>query len=109
MKVAVVGGSGYVGGELLRLLLRHPEVEVGQVTSDSMAGKPLARAHPNLRKVSSLLFTPHASLQPADATFVATPHGESMGRVPEIADAGGLLFDLSADFRLRDPEEYLRY
>ena len=82
MKVAIVGGSGYVGGELLRLLLRHPEVEVVQVTSDSMAGKPIGRAHPNLRKVSPLLFAPHARLQPADATFIATPHGESMGRVP---------------------------
>jgi N-acetyl-gamma-glutamyl-phosphate/LysW-gamma-L-alpha-aminoadipyl-6-phosphate reductase len=109
MKVAIVGGSGFVGGELLRLLLRHPEVEVTQVTSDSMAGKPLGRAHPNLRKVSPLLFTPHASLQPADATFVATPHGESMGRLPEIVASGGLVFDLSADFRLRDPELYPRY
>jgi len=109
MKVAIVGGSGYVGGELLRLLLRHPQVEVGQVTSDSMAGQPIGRAHPNLRKVSPLLFTKHASLQPADATFVATPHGESMGRLPEILASGGLVFDLSADFRLRDPTEYPRY
>jgi len=109
MKVAIVGGSGFVGGELLRLLLRHPEAEVVQVTSDSMAGKPLSRAHPNLRKVSPLLFTPHASLAAADATFVATPHGESMDRLPEIVASGGLVFDLSADFRLRDPEQYPRY
>ncbi|HXQ49092.1 MAG TPA: N-acetyl-gamma-glutamyl-phosphate reductase [Thermoplasmata archaeon] len=109
MKVAIVGGSGYVGGELLRLLLRHPEAEVVQVTSDSMAGKSIGRAHPNLRKVSPLLFSPHASLQPTDATFVATPHGESMGRLPEIAASGGLVFDLSADFRLRDPDQYPRY
>jgi LysW-gamma-L-alpha-aminoadipyl-6-phosphate/LysW-L-glutamyl-5-phosphate reductase len=109
MKVAIVGGSGYVGGELLRLLLRHPHVEVVQVTSDSMAGQPIARAHPNLRKVSPLLFTPHDRLEPADATFVATPHGESMRRLPEILSSGGLLFDLSADFRLRDADEYPRY
>ncbi|MCI4372527.1 MAG: N-acetyl-gamma-glutamyl-phosphate reductase [Thermoplasmata archaeon] len=109
MKVAIVGGSGYVGGELLRLLLRHPEVEVTQVTSDSMAGKPIGRAHPNLRKVSPLLFTPHASLGPADATFVATPHGESMARMPELLASGGAVFDLSADFRLRDPDQYPRY
>jgi LysW-gamma-L-alpha-aminoadipyl-6-phosphate/LysW-L-glutamyl-5-phosphate reductase len=109
MKVAIVGGSGYVGGELLRLLLRHPEVEVTQVTSDSMAGKPIARAHPNLRKVSPLRFTPHANLGAADATFVATPHGESMARVPDLLTSGGLVFDLSADFRLRDPAQYPLY
>jgi LysW-gamma-L-alpha-aminoadipyl-6-phosphate/LysW-L-glutamyl-5-phosphate reductase len=109
MKVAVVGGSGYVGGELLRLLLRHPEAEVVQVTSDSMAGKPVGRAHPNLRKATSLVFTPHSALGRADATFLATPHGESMGRVPALLDSGGLLFDLAADHRLKDPAEYPRY
>ncbi len=109
MKVAVVGGSGYVGGELLRLLLRHPDVEVVQVTSDSMADKPLGRAHPNLRKVTSLTFTPHAELRAADATFVATPHGESMGRMPQLLETNGFVVDLSADFRLKDPAEYAAY
>ena len=109
MKVAVVGGSGYVGGELLRLLFRHPGVEVVQVSSDSMAGKPLARAHPNLRKVSSLTFVPHAAVGPADATFVATPHGDSMHRTPSLLENGGFVVDLSADIRLHRPEEYPRY
>jgi LysW-gamma-L-alpha-aminoadipyl-6-phosphate/LysW-L-glutamyl-5-phosphate reductase len=109
MKVAVVGGSGYVGGELLRLLLRHPGVEVVQVTSDSMAGRPLGRAHPNLRKVSPLAFTPHAELRPADATFVATPHGESMARMPGLLETNEFVIDLSADFRLRDPDRYSEY
>ena len=109
MKVAVVGGSGYVGGELLRLLLRHPDVELVQVSSDSMAGRPLARAHPNLRKVSALTFVPHAAIVPADATFVATPHGESMRRTPALLENGGFVVDLSADFRLRAPEGYSRY
>ena len=106
MKVAVVGGSGYVGGELLRLLFRHPDVEVVQVSSDSMAGKPLARVHPNLRKVSSLTFVPHAAVGPADATFVATPHGESMTRTPSLLENGGFVIDLSADFRLHDAGSY---
>jgi len=109
MKVAIVGGSGYVGGELLRLLVRHPEVEVAQVTSDSMAGKPVARAHPNLRRATELAFSPHAKLGRADVTFLATPHGESVARVPGLLDAGGIVIDLSADFRLRDPAAYPRY
>jgi LysW-gamma-L-alpha-aminoadipyl-6-phosphate/LysW-L-glutamyl-5-phosphate reductase len=109
MKVAVVGGSGYAGGELLRLLLGHPGVEVTQVTSDSMAGQSIGRAHPNLRKLSALTFTRHSELHPADATFIATPHGESMGRVPELLQQGGFVVDLSGDFRLRNPSEYPRY
>ena len=106
MKVSVVGGSGYVGGELLRLLFRHPDVEVAQVSSDSMAGKAIGRAHPNLRKVTSLTFVPHASLTPADATFVATPHGESIHRTPKLLENGGFVIDLSADFRLREASQY---
>ncbi len=109
MKVAIVGGSGYVGGELLRLLLRHPGVEVVQVTSDTYAGKPIARAHPNLRKASALTFQRHAELRAADATFVATPHGEAMSRLPEILTSGGIVLDLSADHRLHDPSLYPRY
>lgn len=109
MKVAVVGGSGYVGGELLRLLLQHPKAEVVQVTSDSMAGKSVGRAHPNLRKVSTLTFVPHSELRPADATFVATPHGEAMDRMPDILSGGGFVVDLSADHRLREPSLYREY
>ncbi len=109
MKAAIVGGSGYTGGELLRLLLGHPEVEVAQVTSDSMAGRPVGRAHPNLRKVTSLTFVPRAALRPADVTFVATPHGESRTFVPELLGTGGVVIDLSADFRLKDPSQYARY
>ncbi|HTZ62097.1 MAG TPA: N-acetyl-gamma-glutamyl-phosphate reductase [Thermoplasmata archaeon] len=109
MKAAIVGGSGYVGGELLRLLLRHPEVEVAQVTSDSMAGKSVGRAHPNLRRATSLTFAPHAALQGADVTFLATPHGQSMARVPDLLASGTIVIDLSADFRLRDPRAYPEY
>ena len=109
MKVAIVGGSGYVGGELLRLLLSHPEVEVVQVTSDAMAGRPVGRAHPNLRKATDLTFVPHADLKPADATFVATPHGESMGRMPTLLSTNQFVVDLSADFRLKDAQRYAEF
>jgi N-acetyl-gamma-glutamyl-phosphate/LysW-gamma-L-alpha-aminoadipyl-6-phosphate reductase len=109
MNVAVVGGSGYVGGELVRLLLGHPEVTLTQVTSDSLAGKPLGRAHPNLRRATSLSFVPRSELRPADATFLATPHGEAMAQVPELLGSGGAVFDLSADHRLHAPTEYPRY
>jgi LysW-gamma-L-alpha-aminoadipyl-6-phosphate/LysW-L-glutamyl-5-phosphate reductase len=109
MKVAIVGGSGYVGGELLRLLLRHSEVDVVQVTSDSMAGRPVGRAHPNLRKATALTFVSHAALKPADATFVATPHGESMARMPGLLESNGFVIDLTADFRLKDPARYAEF
>ena len=109
MRVSVVGGSGYTGGELLRLLLRHPKVEVAQVTSDFMAGKPVGRAHPNLRRVTDLKFTPHEDLESTDVLFLAMPHGRAMGRMPEFLSRAGRVIDLSADFRLRDPGAYRAY
>lgn len=109
MNVAIVGGSGYTGGELLRLLLRHPKVEVTQVTSDSMAGKPITRAHPNLRKITNLTFTPHADLDPCDLLFLAMPHGKAMHRLPEFLARAGKVIDLSADFRLKDSALYRTY
>jgi LysW-gamma-L-alpha-aminoadipyl-6-phosphate/LysW-L-glutamyl-5-phosphate reductase len=109
MKAAIVGGSGYVGGELLRLLLGHPEVEVSQVASESMAGKPVGRVHPNLRKATSLTFVRRSELRPADVTFVASAHGESHAFVPDLLATGGVVLDLSADFRLRDPSLYPQY
>jgi LysW-gamma-L-alpha-aminoadipyl-6-phosphate/LysW-L-glutamyl-5-phosphate reductase len=109
MKAVVVGGSGYVGGELLRLLLRHPGVEVVQVTSNSMAGKSVGRAHPNLRRATDLAFVPHSQRTATDVTFLATPHGESMAAMPEILANGGIVIDLSADFRLHDAGAYPTY
>lgn len=109
MNVAIVGGSGYTGGELLRLLIRHPKVEAAQVTSDSMAGKAVGRAHPNLRKITDLVFTRHAELEPTDVLFLAMPHGRAMERIPEFLSRAGRIIDLSADFRLRDPAQYRTY
>jgi N-acetyl-gamma-glutamyl-phosphate/LysW-gamma-L-alpha-aminoadipyl-6-phosphate reductase len=109
VNVAIVGGSGYTGGELLRLLIRHPKIEVAQVTSDSMAGKAVGRAHPNLRRVTDLVFTRHAELEPTDVLFLAMPHGRAMERIPEFLSRAGRIIDLSADFRLRDPAQYRTY
>jgi N-acetyl-gamma-glutamyl-phosphate/LysW-gamma-L-alpha-aminoadipyl-6-phosphate reductase len=109
MNVAVVGGSGYVGGELVRLLLGHPKVTLRQVTSDSWAGKPLARAHPNLRHATDLVFVRRSELKAADVTFLATPHGEAMDELPRLLETGGIVLDLSADHRLKDPAAYPRY
>jgi LysW-gamma-L-alpha-aminoadipyl-6-phosphate/LysW-L-glutamyl-5-phosphate reductase len=109
MKAAIVGASGYVGGELLRLLLRHPDVEVAQVTSDALAGRSVGRAHPNLRRATSLAFVRRDALRPADVTFVAAPHGGSMELIPELLSSGGIVVDLSADFRLHDPTLYPAY
>lgn len=109
MKAAVVGAAGYVGGELLRLLLGHPSVEVAQAISDSMAGRAVGRAHPNLRRRTELTFTPRSELRPTDVTFLATPHGEAMDPVPELLETGGLVIDLSADHRLRDAAAYPTY
>jgi N-acetyl-gamma-glutamyl-phosphate/LysW-gamma-L-alpha-aminoadipyl-6-phosphate reductase len=109
VKVSVVGGSGYIGGELLRLLLGHPEVEVVQTTSNSLAGRPVWEAHPNLRNVTRLRFTPHDSLEQVDAAFVALPHGATTDRIRALTERARLVIDLSSDFRLRDPEDYDRY
>ncbi len=106
MKAAIVGGSGYVGGELLRLALGHPDLEVAQVSSDRHAGRPVARVHPNLRKRTELVFVPHEKIRPADVTFVAVPHRSAMARMPEWIASGGIVVDLSADHRLKDPGKY---
>ena len=73
--VSIVGASGYGGGELLRLLMFHPEVEIKQVTSESLAGKPVGRAHPNFRKITNIKFSRMADLEPCDVLCLALPHG----------------------------------
>ena len=108
-RVSIVGGSGYAGGEVLRLLLGHPEVEVGQVTSESNAGKYVHATHPNLRQVTRLKYVPAASLEPCDALFVALPHGQAMRRMEEFAALAPRVIDLSADHRLRNPDDYVRW
>ncbi len=108
LTAAVIGGSGFAGGELLRLLADHPELEPAQATSRSYEGRAVGYAHPNLRDLD-LKFTDPAELEPVDVLFAATPHGVSMGRIDEFRDAADTVVDLSADFRLRDPAAYDEY
>ncbi len=109
MKVSIIGASGYTGGELLRLLLDHPFVEVHQATSESHLGEYVYQQHPNLRKRTQLKFTSRQLLDPCDVLFLALPHGESQKNIEDYAKSAPCLIDLSADFRLHDPQLYQLY
>ncbi len=109
IRAAIVGASGYAGGELLRLLLAHAWVEVTQITSETYAGQYAYFVHPNLRAHTCLRFTRLADLAPCDLLFLALPHGHAMDRIEEFARLAKRIVDLSADFRLRDPADYPRW
>lgn len=109
IRASIVGGSGYTGGELLRLLLDHPQVEVAQVTSRSRLGEYVYQTHPNLRKRTQLQFCDPQTLQPCDVLFLALPHGQAQGEIDRYAALAERLIDLSADFRLRSAEAYQRW
>src|SRR5512135_764912 len=109
MKVSIVGASGYTGGELLRLLLFHPQIEIAQVTSDSHAGEYVYQQHPNLRKRTRLQFTSREQLQPCDVLFLALPHGEVQKQIDHYLSLAPKLIDLSADFRLKDAARYQKW
>jgi len=108
-RVSIVGASGYTGGELLRLLLWHPRVEVVQATSERQSGKFVYAAHPNLRGLTTLKFSSARQLQPVDLLFLALPHGSAQQRINEFAALSERIIDLSADFRLRDVATYARW
>ncbi len=109
IRASIAGASGYVGGELLRLLLRHPQVEVAQVTSQHFAGRYVHGVHPNLRGQTGLQFCAVEELQPCDLLFLALPHGIAGGQIDELAALAEYVVDLSADFRLHDPDLYARW
>jgi N-acetyl-gamma-glutamyl-phosphate/LysW-gamma-L-alpha-aminoadipyl-6-phosphate reductase len=104
--VSIIGGSGYGGGELLRLLLGHPNVEIRQVTSRSHLGEYVYQVHPNLRKQTQLKFSDPAALEPVDVLFLAQPHGQAQHHIEEYAKLASKIIDLAADFRLRDAAFY---
>jgi LysW-gamma-L-alpha-aminoadipyl-6-phosphate/LysW-L-glutamyl-5-phosphate reductase len=106
LRVAIAGGSGYVGGELTRLLLFHPQVELTQVASSSHVGHYLHSVHPNLRRLCSLRFCHSDDLTPCDILFLCLPHGTSSREIERYRDIAPRIIDLSADFRLRSAALY---
>ena len=112
MKVGVVGASGYVGGELLRLLVTHPKIEVSMVTSRQKAGEYVHRIHPSLKGFIDLTFSPMDMEKMAnncDVVFTSVPHGKANKIVKDLYDRGMKIIDLSADFRLKNPKDYVRW
>lgn len=111
-KAAVIGGSGYGGGELVRRLLLHPHVELVRVASVDFVGEPLSSAHPNLEGLTDLTFegiTPAEAAKGMDVVLLGLPHKVSATKMPELIASGARVIDLSGDFRLRDAALYERY
>ena len=110
MMAAVAGASGYAGGELLRLLLAHPDLELGALCAGSSAGLPVSSVHPHLPQLADRVFvdTTAAALSGADVVFLALPHGESAGLAAQLAPDQAVI-DLGADFRLQDASAWTRW
>jgi N-acetyl-gamma-glutamyl-phosphate/LysW-gamma-L-alpha-aminoadipyl-6-phosphate reductase len=109
IRAGIVGGSGFTGGELLRLLHFHPEVEVMQITSRENAGKFAYSVHPNMRGVNNIQFVHPDAIGEADVLFLAVPHGHSAANIERYAALAPKIVDLSADFRLQDLAAYEKW
>jgi N-acetyl-gamma-glutamyl-phosphate reductase len=111
LKAGIVGGTGYTGVELLRLLSQHPHVELKAITSRKEAGTPVSAIFPSLRGRVDLAFSEPSTdaLRGCDVVFFATPNGVAMGEARALLDAGARVVDLSADFRIKDLEEWERW
>lgn len=106
IQASIVGGSGYAGGELMRLLLSHPHVSLKQVTSQRLAGRFVHSCHPNLRGATRLKFCPVEELEPCDLLFLALPHGHAAASFETFQKLAERIIDLSADFRLQSDTLY---
>lgn len=104
IKAAIIGGTGYTGAELLRLLAQHPQVELVAISSRAEAGRSVTELFPNLRGHYDLVFEDPKDIDFAemDVVFFATPHGVAQATVPDVLSSGTRIIDLSADFRIRD-------
>ena len=111
IKAGIVGGTGYSGVELLRLLAQHPQVEIAVATSRQEAGKRVSDAYPSLRGRVELEFKKpeEPALKKCDVVFFCTPNGVAMGEARALLDAGARIVDVSADFRLKDVDEWERW
>ena len=109
-KISIIGASGYTGGDLFRLALLHPEIEVSQITSERFAGQAATKLNPNLRGFTSLQFVSVKELKAdIDAVFICTPHKAASPYVKKFWETGAKIIDLSADFRLKSKETYAKY
>ncbi|MCP4764557.1 MAG: N-acetyl-gamma-glutamyl-phosphate reductase [archaeon] len=113
MRVGIIGGSGFAGGTLLQLLLMHPNVEVGLVTSRTLVGKYIHQIHPNLKGISKNikfeLMKKEIIKEKCDFVFLAIPHGTAHLLVPDLLETGVKVIDLSADYRIKKQSVYEKY
>ncbi len=107
----IVGAAGFAGIELTRLVLRHPDLELAAVTSNELAGVPVAVEYPGFLGATDLAFSTHdcSALDACDLVFLAVPHTAALAMAPALVARGGVVVDLSADFRLKDPAVYERW
>ena len=103
IRVGIIGATGYVGAELVRILARHPNIALVGLQGRDRDGDPLGGIHPHLGTTELAV---HSTLPPVDAVFLALPHGTAAGLVPELIGAGTAVIDLGPDFRLHDPADY---
>ena len=109
IQVSIFGASGYAGGEILRILMNHPNVAIQQVTSRQFASEPVSLVHPNLRNRTDLVFSHPDDLKECDILFVALPNGESMKLMPNLMKKAKKIIDLGADYRIHDKTTFEKW
>ncbi|MFZ6872484.1 N-acetyl-gamma-glutamyl-phosphate reductase [Undibacterium sp. Di27W] len=111
IKIGIVGGTGYTGVELLRILATHPEAHITAITSRKEDGLPVSDMYPSLRGRVDIAFSApdKANLKECDVVFFATPHGVAMAQAPELLAAGVKVIDLAADFRMKNVAEFEKW
>ena len=111
IKVGIIGGTGYTGVELLRILAEHPQVKIEVITSRGEAGTAVSAIYPNLRRFIDLKFVApdDAELERCDVIFSATPNGVAMTYARRLIEAGVRMIDIAADFRLKDPDQWAQW